>query len=322
METKFIAGNHTLAQLEAALRYEEAAFLASTGSEVGTQGGQAGNKVRFVPVDTPAGRLKLQFETAKAPAGHEADWSATMLVAGGPRKVKAWRAKAAGTGTAKRSAVPDAEALPALRPPRQASRFEVRDALLLGPDGQPVRQMPSPHHSAGNSRRYLVIHYTAGTTLEGAVSWFMNPAAKASAHFVVAADGSVVQMVGLDRRAWHAGESEWKGTKSLNAHSIGIEIVNAGKLRRTARGWVNWAERRIPDEEVTEATHRNETAPAGWHEYTAAQVDTVLSLAVALHAAFGFSEVLGHDDIAPGRKVDPGPLFPMGALRARLFGRQ
>ncbi len=200
--------------------------------------------------------------------------------------------------------------------------YAVKGALLHGPDGQPVRQMPSPNKSAGNSRRYLVIHYTAGTTLDGAVSWFMNPAAKASAHFVIARDGSIVQMVGLDRRAWHAGVSEWQGTKSLNAHSIGVELVNAGKLRRTARGWVNWAERVIPDAEVTEATHRAEAAPAGWHEYTAAQVDAVLALAVALHAAFGFGEVLGHDDIAPGRKVDPGPLFPMAALRARLFGRQ
>ncbi len=65
-----------------------------------------------------------------------------------------------------------------------------------------------------------------------------------------------------------------------------------------------------------------ESVETGWHEYTTAQIDAVLELSVALHAAFAFKDVLGHDDIAPDRKKDPGPLFPLDALRGRLFGRR
>lgn len=325
METKFIAGSNGLEQIEAAIRYEEAAFQSATSSVIGNQSGQPGNKISFVPVSLPVGRLKLQFASAKIPTGHDKAWSATMIVAGATRQVTAWRAKAkaASQGTQKSAtATTHAMALPELRPHAEPSRYSVKGVVLNGPAGTPVKQLSSPNHSAGNSRRYLVIHFTAGLTLEGTVSWFMNPAAKASAHFVVARDGSIVQMVPLDRKAWHAGESAWEGITGINAHSIGIEIVNGGMLRRTARGWATWAERIVPDDDVTVATHKNHTAQAGWHEYTDAQIDAVLELGVALHTAYDFKDVLGHDDISPNRKSDPGPLFPMASLRGRLFGRE
>lgn len=327
MALKFIAGSNTLEQIEAAIRYEEAAFMVATDSTMATHAGQSGNKVAFEPVSLPAGRLKLQLSSAKSPAEHEKAWSANMVVAGATRNVVAWRAKAKATavltsGSKKAIVTLQADALPELRPHTQPSRFAVKGAVLHGAEGKPVRQFASPSHSAGNDHKYLVIHFTGGTTLDGTVSWFMNPAARASAHFVVARDGSIVQMVPLDRRAWHAGESEWDGTKGLNAHSIGIEIVNGGKLRHTDRGWVTWAEREIPAEQVAVVTHKQETSEAGWHEYTVEQIDAVLELCVALNSAFGCKDVLGHDDIAPGRKVDPGPLFPMAALRSRLFGRE
>ncbi len=331
MTAKFIAGSNSLEQIEAAIRLEETAFQAANGSETVTQDGEAGNAIRFEPVTIPRRRLKLALATTQAPADHEKVWDATMIVSGESREVTAWRARSAvvASAAASKSAAtfaaaiaPEAETLPELRPHAAPSRYKVDKGVLLGPDDQPVRQFASPNHSAGNSRKYLILHYTAGQTLDGAVSWFMNPAAEASAHFVVARDGSIVQMVSLDRRAWHAGVSQWGDLRSLNAHSIGIEIVNAGKLRRTSRGWVTWAERVVPDDEVTVAKHRLESVETGWHEYTTAQIDAVLELSVALHAAFAFKDVLGHDDIAPDRKKDPGPLFPLDALRGRLFGRR
>lgn len=332
MTSKFIAGSNTLEQIEAAIRFEETAFQKAIGSQKLTQDGVAGNAISFEPVNLPRGRLKLVLATNKTPpAGHEKAWGATMTVSGESREVTAWRATGAVVANvaAKKALAAvatvnasEADALPELRPHAAPSRYKVDKAVLLGPDGSAVRQFASPNQSAGNSRKYLIVHYTAGQTLDGAVSWFMNPAARASAHFVVASDGSIVQMVPLDRRAWHAGESRWDGLKSLNAHSIGIEIVNAGKLHRTSRGWVTWAERVVPEDEVTVATHKHESVATGWHEYTAEQIDAVLELGVALHAAFGFKDVLGHDDIAPDRKKDPGPLFPLDALRGRLFGRR
>ena len=79
--------------------------------------------------------------------------------------------------------------------------------------------------------RFLVIHYTASHGLEETLDWFTDPESRASAHFVVGRDGRIVQLVPLDRRAWHAGDSAWQGRVGMNAHAIGIELVNAGRLR-------------------------------------------------------------------------------------------
>src|SRR5687767_14113752 len=76
----------------------------------------------------------------------------------------------------------------------------------------------------------VVIHYTAGTTLRGAVSTLCHAASKASAHLVIDRDGSIVQLVALDTIAWHAGASRHLSRSGLNQFSIGIELVNAGKL--------------------------------------------------------------------------------------------
>ena len=108
----------------------------------------------------------------------------------------------------------------------------------------------------------------------------------------------------------------------MNKFSIGIELVNAGKLRKNAGGkWVNWALNEIPENEVTLAKHKHEQEQAGWHEYTEAQIDAALKAAIALHAAYEFTDILGHDDISPGRKVDPGPLFPMISFKSKVLGR-
>lgn len=344
MTTKFIAGTHSLSDLQKAIAYEELLFRKSTGVALGSLGGTQGNLVTFTDVYPKAGRLSLSFSSAPAPANSTADWTATTLVNGSPRQVTAWRptvvstvdesvaTASATTATPATLLAPatlgsdesatEAESVPDLLGSGPSSPYSVQNGTLLGPSGKPVRQFTSPNQSSGNDRSYLVIHYTAGTSMTGAVSWFMNKAARASAHLVIARDGSIVQMVPFTRRAWHAGESKWQDLIGLNAFSIGIELVNAGKLRRSPAGWVTWSDILIPDEEVTVATHRNESQPTGWHEYTPAQLDTLFDVAVALHDAYQFKDVLGHDDIAPKRKVDPGPLFPIESFRGRLFGRE
>ena len=169
---------------------------------------------------------------------------------------------------------------------------------------------------------YLVIHYTAGTTATGAIEWFKKPEAEASAHFVVDRDGSITQMVPMNRRAWHAGASKWGELTDINTYSIGIEIVNAGKLRKRSDGkWLTWSKNVIAEAEVTLATHRNEGSETGWHEYTEEQISTVLAMGIVIADKYEIVDVLGHDDIAPSRKVDPGPLFPMSSVRSRVLGR-
>lgn len=169
---------------------------------------------------------------------------------------------------------------------------------------------------------YLVIHYTAGRSAAESVDWLCRPEARASAHVVIGRDGAVTQLVPFNVVAWHAGESAWEGRRGLNRCSIGIELDNAGRLTRRGGAWHHWTgSPRYPDAEVLEATHRNESAPSGWQLYTPEQIDAALEVAALLVRRYGLRDVLGHDDISPGRKSDPGPAFPMASFRARLFGR-
>jgi N-acetylmuramoyl-L-alanine amidase len=190
-------------------------------------------------------------------------------------------------------------------------------------DGEAVTFVGTANQSAGIRPLYLVMHYTAGLGLDGTVAWLRNPAAKASAHLVIGRDGRIVQMVAFNRRAWHAGISRWGDIEGLNAYAIGIELDNAGRLQRRGDGaWVHPASGRVlPASEVIEAQHKAEPRLAGWHAFTAAQLSAAAAVARVLHGRYGFIDVLGHDDIAPGRKVDPGPAFPMGSFATQVMGR-
>lgn len=206
--------------------------------------------------------------------------------------------------------------------------MKVEDGKRLFNDaGQGVRWWMSPNKSEGIEPRFLVIHYTAGRGLEQTCNWLGNPKAKASAHLVIGRDGEIIQMVKFDERAWHAGKSRWSSERvdfeGLNRHSIGIELDNQGVLTRDPQGcWRNWWGERVHDREVAVATHKHGGPERGWHRFTEAQVLAAYCACEALIDAFpGIEDVLGHDDIAPGRKLDPGPAFPMEPFRSWLFGR-
>jgi N-acetylmuramoyl-L-alanine amidase len=168
---------------------------------------------------------------------------------------------------------------------------------------------------------YLVIHYTAGRSGASAVEHFESAAAKASAHIVLDRSGKIWQLVPFNRRAWHAGVSSWAGRHDLNGCSIGIELDNAGRLEKRAHKYQAWFGGLYDEADVIQARHKNETAAAYWHAYTEVQLSTLLVLGKLLVAQYPLKDVLGHDDIAPGRKSDPGPAFALGSFRATLFGR-
>jgi N-acetylmuramoyl-L-alanine amidase len=149
-----------------------------------------------------------------------------------------------------------------------------------------------------------------------------NPAAKASAHLVIGRDGRIVQMVAFNRRAWHAGISRWGAIENLNAYAIGIELDNAGRLQRRGDGaWVHPVSGRVvPVREVIEAQHKAEARPTGWHAFPEAQLNATAAARV-LHDRYGFIDILDHDDIASGRKVDPAPAFPMASFTTQVMGR-
>jgi len=190
----------------------------------------------------------------------------------------------------------------------------------------PVRFEETPNKSGTIAPRFLIIHYTAGRSLESSVSWFKDRQASASAHLVIGRDGEIVQMVPFNKKAWHAGKSRWGDVVGLNSHSIGIELDNAGELTRKASGgWKAWFGGHFKDEDVIVARHKHDPAsaqPSGWQDYPEAQLDALMDAAAALQKKYGFEAVLGHEDIAPSRKRDPGPAFPMAALKARLEGRK
>jgi N-acetylmuramoyl-L-alanine amidase len=190
-------------------------------------------------------------------------------------------------------------------------------------DGSPYPFVQSPNTSgrfSGNNLQYLVMHYTAGTSSTSAVKTLTNPNVKASAHIVVGRDGKITQMVPFNTVAWHAGTSTWRGLSGLNKYSIGIEITNAGLLEKSADGkYYAWYGEEIPASQVTEAPHKN--APGvkrAWHRYTDKQIEVVLKLAELLVTQYGLKEIIGHDDIAPRRKTDPGPAFPLAKFNSLL----
>lgn len=165
----------------------------------------------------------------------------------------------------------------------------------------------------------IVIHYTAGGNLEGAVRTFQDETVRASAHILIDKDGSVVQMAPFTHITWHAGDSAWLDRTALNNYSIGIEIVNAGRLEKNGAGYRSWFGRTYSEDEVVEAVHRNETEPTFWERYTEEQIEAAFTLCKALTDKYSIRHILGHEEISPVRKSDPGPAFPLDKLRERIL---
>jgi N-acetylmuramoyl-L-alanine amidase len=168
----------------------------------------------------------------------------------------------------------------------------------------------------------IVIHYTAGSSAESSIKTLCDKKTRASAHLVIGRDGSVTQLVPFNKIAWHAGKSAYGGRTGYNKYSIGIEIDNAGRLTKSGDQYIAWFGRVYTEEEVIEAVHRNESEPHYWHRYTEKQIEIVYDICSDLVDAYGISSILGHEEISPQRKVDPGPAFPLDKLRDRVLYRE
>lgn len=188
-------------------------------------------------------------------------------------------------------------------------------------DGKAMPFEVSPNKGGKVDARYLVMHYTAGPSAKSAVNWFKNKTAKASAHLVIDLDGSITQMVPFDTIAWHAGRSTWDGLSGLNRLSLGIELVNAGPLQKSGDKWRAWFGKLYDPKEVIEAVHKYDSTAYGWQIYPQAQLAAAIEVSQLLVNQYQLVEVVGHDDIAPSRKKDPGPAFPMESFKASVMGR-
>ena len=134
----------------------------------------------------------------------------------------------------------------------------------------------------------IVLHYTGMPDCQGAIDRMTSPAAKVSAHYCIDEDGTVYRLVDEAKRAWHAGKSYWRGVTDVNSASVGIEIVNPGH---------EFGYRAFPDDQI------------------AALIPLVAD--IKERHGVGRGNVVGHSDIAPARKEDPGELFPWDALASR-----
>lgn len=197
-------------------------------------------------------------------------------------------------------------------------KMEIRDHWLFGGNASTSE---TPNMGGAITPEYLVIHFTAGRSAQSAIDHFRDPSAQVSAHVVIGRQGEICQVVPFNRKAWHAGQSAWAGRQGLNGFSIGIEFDNAGKLTKIGETYQAWFGGSYAESEIVQARHKNEQDLSYWHAFTEKQVSTGLDLAKLLIRSYGLRDILGHDDIAPGRKVDPGPAFPMRSFRSYLFGR-
>jgi N-acetylmuramoyl-L-alanine amidase len=155
-------------------------------------------------------------------------------------------------------------------------------------------ERPSPSHDARLETEpidILLLHYTGMPTAAAALERMCDPAARVSAHYCIDEDGTVYRLVPEERRAWHAGVSSWAGTTAVNGRSIGIELVNPGH-------------------------------EFGYRAYPKPQMQALIALAAELCARHRIppARILGHSDVAPLRKRDPGELFDWPGLAAAGIG--
>jgi len=208
--------------------------------------------------------------------------------------------------------------------------MKIENEHLYYDDGKRVTFIPSPHMKGKNDIRYIIIHYTNGPTKIGAIETLTNKKSlnKASAHFVVDRDKDITQLVPMGRIANHSGKSRIGRITFVDKYAIGIEIVNEGLLKRLDipredNIWIAPLSRRVySDDEVLVGKHKFGTIEYGWQLFTEIQLDTVFQLVATLSGTYDIRDIVGHDEIAPKRKWDPGPAFPIEELRKQILGRE
>lgn len=149
-----------------------------------------------------------------------------------------------------------------------------------------IFSFPSPHFDERtHNPDMILIHYTDMVSAKAALDWLVNPASRVSAHYLIEEGGKIYTLVDEAKRAWHAGESFWQGKTGVNDFSIGIELVNPGHSY-------------------------------GYVPFPKVQIASLIALCHQIKERWAIppSRILGHSDVAPRRKQDPGHLFPWKKL--------
>jgi len=228
------------------------------------------------------------------------------------------------TGSWKKRSVPKKKQATLSTGMRRAAAVSPPSSLSIENDrlvGENVSFIETPNKGGDLSPRYLVFHYTAGKSAQSSISWLSSLEAKASAHVVLGRDGSICQLAPFNVKTWHAGVSHWDGLSGLNGYSIGIEMDNPGPLKKVGDEYQAWFGALYAEDQVIYAKHRLDDDPRWWYAYTEVQIQRALELAQLLVRHYDLKDVVGHEDIAPERKRDPGPAFPLEHIRAAVLGR-
>lgn len=199
--------------------------------------------------------------------------------------------------------------------------MKIRNHFLYDTNDNRVEYRRSPNQGGEITPEYLIMHYTAGSSGESSINHMLKRSAQASAHLVIGRDGRITQLVPFNKKAWHAGASRWLGKTGINEFSIGIELDNAGVFEHQGGQWRSWFGQTYPENETLKAFHQHGSVERGWHIYTQEQLAVALEVSECIFSHYRLMDVLGHDDISPGRKIDPGPAFPMDSFRSHLVGR-
>lgn len=177
----------------------------------------------------------------------------------------------------------------------RSATLALLSGLLIAGCAAPLTMVdrPSPNFGTRDDAQIgiLVIHYTGLPTAEAALNMLTDPEAKVSSHYTIDEDGTVYVHVPESSRAWHAGLSYWAGITDVNSHSIGIELVNPG-------------------------------LELGYRKFSEAQIAALIKLCREILARHPISaaRIVGHSDVAPDRKDDPGELFPWRRLARAGIG--
>ena len=148
------------------------------------------------------------------------------------------------------------------------------------------REAPSPNwNERAEPISMVVLHYTEMESAAAALARMCDPTAEVSAHYLITEEGEVVRLVAEEKRAWHAGVSYWRGHTDVNGKSIGIELDHPGHA-------------------------------LGYREFSEAQFEALVPLLARIVRTYDIprANVVGHSDVAPARKTDPGELFPWNRL--------
>ncbi len=204
---------------------------------------------------------------------------------------------------------------------------QVVDNRLLTQEGRRYLFKPADPTNYDGKRtmdapKYIIMHFTTGTEISTTINEFQSPFT-ASAHLLIARDGRVIQFVPFNKSAFHVGFAFWEGESNLNKMTFGIELDNAGFLRRKDDQWMR-GKKVIPPEQVEEAIHWKEFRKRAWEKFPDVQIQVAHDIVTRLVKQFNIQDILGHDMINLLNRGDPGPLFQptLEEWRQEFFGRK